>query len=104
MSKKKRQQRQVRRPQRGRGGRNTTSKVVHLLDQGTLNDLRQAKETTRKLIDYNWALYSELALQRSHLENDLTQALNEASIANFTFDKSNLKVPTANTKTKNKEK
>ena len=88
MSKKKRQQRQTRKPPRGRQGRrNATSRVGHLLEQGTLNDLRQAKEATRKLIDYNWALYSELALQRSHLENDLTQALNEASIANFTFEK-----------------
>jgi hypothetical protein len=63
------------------------SSVVHLLEQGTLESIRQAKETTRKLADYNWTLYSELALQRSHIESDLTQALNEATVRNFIFKK-----------------
>ena len=64
-----------------------TSVVVHLLEQGTLEGLRAAKEATRKLIDYHWKFYSELALQRSQIESELADALNEAAIENFSFSK-----------------
>lgn len=85
MSKRK-HRRYIPRPQKHkRGGNSRPPSTLHLLEQGSLSDLRQAKETTRKLIDFNWTLYSELALQRSHLEGELTRTLNEAAIKNFTF-------------------
>jgi hypothetical protein len=89
MSKKRRQQRFPRRPGKRKPGdeKNGSSVVFHLLEQGTLKDLLEAKETTRKLIDYNWTLYSELALQRSRIESELTQALNQAAVKNFPFQK-----------------
>jgi hypothetical protein len=55
------------------------------LEQGTLRDLRAAKETTQRLIEYGWRVYSELALQRSGIEERLKHALNRAAIGNFSF-------------------
>ena len=90
MSKKRKQRKPVHRSSKRSPGNNKetgTSVVVHLLEQGTLEGLRAAKEATRKLIDYHWTLYSELALQRSRIEIDLTEALNEAVVENFSFNK-----------------
>lgn len=39
-----------------RGGKNGTSVVVHLLEEGTLDSLRAAKQASRKLVDYHWNL------------------------------------------------
>lgn len=71
----------------GGASKNGTSVVVHLLEEGTIESLRAAKEASRKLVDYHWNLYSELALQRSKIEAELTRALNEAAVENFSFNK-----------------
>jgi hypothetical protein len=71
----------------GRRGKNGSSVVNHLLELGSLKGLRAAKEATQQLIDYHWTLYSELAFQRSQIEEDLKAALNEAAIGEYPFAK-----------------
>ena len=61
--------------------------VEYLLEQGTLQDMRAAKDRTAALLKYNWEYYSELALQRSQIQDELTKALIQPCISNYRFDK-----------------
>ena len=47
--------------------------------------MRSAKKRTQDLIDYHWAYYSELALQRNHNIEEIKRALISASSSDFSF-------------------
>jgi hypothetical protein len=75
------------RRQQGGKGKSGSSVVNHLLELGSLKGLRAAKEATQQLIDFHWKFYSELAFQRSQIEEELKAALNEAAIGEYRFEK-----------------
>jgi hypothetical protein len=43
----------------------TKPQVIHLLESGTVEGLIEAKKIYKKLLNYHWEYYSELARQRS---------------------------------------
>ncbi|MDR3492705.1 MAG: hypothetical protein P4M12_11825 [Gammaproteobacteria bacterium] len=43
--------------------------VQYLLEAGTLNDIRLAKQVTDEHLKYQWNYYSELARQRSAIQD-----------------------------------
>lgn len=49
--------------------------VGYLLEAGSLEDMRAAKQVTRELIKYHWNYYSELARQRSEIQDQIKIAL-----------------------------
>ena len=51
--------------------RPTPHTVEYLLEQGTLQQMLEAKERTNALLKYYWDYYSELALQRSQIQEEL---------------------------------
>ncbi len=66
----------------------TTPVVVHhLLEQGTLQDMRKAKEKMALNLKYSWDYYSELALQRSQIQEELKKALIGSCISKYQFSK-----------------
>jgi hypothetical protein len=61
--------------------------VTYILEQGSLRDLNRAKKRTDVYLEYYWKHYSELAYQRSLIEDDLRQALNESCTRDFEFER-----------------
>lgn len=59
--------------------------VPYLLEQGSLQDMRNAKSRTADELKYSWDYYSELALQRSQVQDELTQALIKSCTSNYQF-------------------
>ena len=59
--------------------------VATLLEQGTLEDMRTAKEFMAALLKYHWGYYSELALQRSQIQDELTKSLIQPCLSNYRF-------------------
>jgi hypothetical protein len=59
--------------------------VNYILEQGSLRDLNRAKKRTAVYLEYYWKHYSELAYQRSLIEDELRQALNESCTRDFEF-------------------
>lgn len=59
--------------------------VQYLLEQGTLKDMRAAKELTKKLLKYHWNYYSELARQRNEIQDEIKKALIQKSESNYEF-------------------
>lgn len=62
-------------------------RVEYLLEHGTIQNMRMAKEQTKAMLKYNWDYYSDLARQRNQIQEDLKKALIQASISNFKIDK-----------------
>ena len=61
--------------------------VEYLLESGSLADMRAAKIRTDTLLKYHWDYYSEVALQRSQIQGDLSKALVQVCISDFKFQK-----------------
>src|ERR1035438_2162895 len=61
--------------------------VEYLLEQGTLQEMLEAKERSNALLKYHWDYYSELALQRSQIQEELKRSLIQACITNYKFSK-----------------
>lgn len=51
--------------------------VEYLLEKGTLNDLRRAKQAAKERSKFQWHLYSELALQRNAAQDQIQLALTQ---------------------------
>jgi len=54
--------------------------VKYLLETGTLSDMWAAKQKTKALLEYHWNYYSELARQRSLIQDEIKSALIQKSI------------------------
>lgn len=54
---------------------------IHLLESGTLKDLNEAKFHNKKLLNYHWNYYSELARQRNEIQDQIQEALIQTSIS-----------------------
>jgi len=59
--------------------------VEILLEQGSLADIRSAKQLTANLLKYYWNYYSELARQRNEIQDEIKQVLVRSCISNFEF-------------------
>lgn len=55
--------------------------VQYLLENGTLADIQNAKQVTAEHLKCQWNYYSELARQRSAIQDQLRQALIQTSIS-----------------------
>jgi len=62
-------------------------RVEYLLEQGTLEDMRNAKAFTEKFLEYHWKYYSELAYQRKSIEDKISLVLSQGCIQDFSFSK-----------------
>jgi len=54
--------------------------VQYLLESGTLDDMRAAKQVTDALVKYQWDYYSELAHQRNAIQDEIKEALIQTCI------------------------
>ncbi len=81
---KRRKNKNLFRPKSGRTGKSTQG-VAYLLEQGTLAELRLAKERTSALLRFHWDYYSELARQRNAIWDEIQKGLIQASISDFKF-------------------
>ncbi|HSW69228.1 MAG TPA: RES family NAD+ phosphorylase [Gammaproteobacteria bacterium] len=57
------------------------SSVHHLLEVGTLESIRNAKQVTAEHLKYQWMYYAELARQRSLIKESIAQALTQTCIS-----------------------
>lgn len=53
--------------------------VNYLLEAGTLNDMRAAKQKTAGLLKYYWNFYAELAHQRNQIQDEIKNVLIQKS-------------------------
>ena len=58
-------------------------RVEHLLEEGSIKSLVEGKKLNQEHIKYQWDFYSELAYQRSQIQDQLILSIQESSIANF---------------------
>lgn len=66
----------------GRGKSKTKKpQVIHLLESGTVDGLREAKNITQKLLNFHWNYYSELARQRNIIQDQIQEALTQTCIS-----------------------
>ena len=70
---------------RGRKAKKQQS-VEYLLEVGTLDSIRAAKQRTQDLLDHQWAHYSELAYQRNQNLEAIKKSLISASASDFKFE------------------
>lgn len=57
--------------------------VEHLLEEGSLSSLREAKKASEGLLKYHWDFYSELAYQRTQIQAELIKSLQDACIRQY---------------------
>lgn len=57
-----------------------TKTVIKLLESGSIRDIKAAKNATNDLLRYHWNYYSELAQQRSAIQDQIQQAIIQTSI------------------------
>jgi len=62
------------------------SKFFHLLESTNEDAIKNAKDIANKQAKYAWALYSELALQREQVFDDLKQSLLSNCTENYIFN------------------
>ena len=74
-------------PRSSRAASGKPPKIEYLLEQGTLRDIRRAKEHTAEWLEYQWRYYSELAHQRNQILDELKAVLIQASFENYQFEK-----------------
>jgi hypothetical protein len=55
--------------------------VQYLLEAGTLAGMRAAKKKTADILKYHWNYYSELACQRSAIQDEIKQALTQTCVS-----------------------
>lgn len=61
-------------------------RVEHLLEEGSLRSLVEGKTLNQAHIKYQWDFYSELAYQRSLIQDQLMMSLQESAISGYKFD------------------
>jgi len=61
-------------------------RVEHLLEKGTIKSLIEGKRLNQEYIKYQWDFYSELAYQRSQIQDHLILSIQESCVANFKID------------------
>ncbi len=61
-------------------------RVEHLLEEGTIKSLIEGKRLNQEHIKYQWDFYSELAYQRSQIQDQLILSIQESCLANFKID------------------
>ncbi len=49
--------------------------AIHLLESGSIEDLKKAKESYKALLKFYWNYYSELARQRHEIQDQIQEAL-----------------------------
>lgn len=49
--------------------------VIHLLESGSIKELKEAKLNYQNLLKYHWNYYSELARQRNEIQDQIKEAL-----------------------------
>jgi hypothetical protein len=49
--------------------------AIHLLESGSIEDLKKAKESYKALLKFHWNYYSELARQRHEIQDQIQEAL-----------------------------
>ncbi|MCP4679734.1 MAG: hypothetical protein GY854_30440, partial [Deltaproteobacteria bacterium] len=74
--------RKAKKPPKKKKGASTT----YILEQGTLEQLRSQKARMKRYLQYHWDYYSALAHLRNEIQDQLTQALNEACSSDFEFN------------------
>ena len=58
-------------------------RVEHLLEEGSIKSLVEGKKLNQEHIKYQWDFYSELAYQRSQIQDQLILSIQESCIASF---------------------
>lgn len=58
-----------------------TTNIAYLLEQGTLQSLRKAKEIAAARIKFEWDRYAELARQRNIIQDEIKKSLIQTSVA-----------------------
>ncbi|MBU3627211.1 RES domain-containing protein [Polynucleobacter sp. JS-Safj-400b-B2] len=58
-------------------------RVEHLLEEGSIKSLVEGKKLNQEHIKYQWDFYSELAYQRSQIQDQLILSIQESCITNF---------------------
>lgn len=61
-------------------------RVEHLLEEGTIQSLIEGKRLNQENIKYQWDFYSELAYQRSQIQDQLILSIQESCVTNFEVD------------------
>jgi len=61
-------------------------RVEYLLEEGTIQSLVEGKRLNQEHIKYQWDFYSELAYQRSQIQDQLILSIQESCIPNFKID------------------
>ena len=61
-------------------------RVEHLLEEGSIQSLIEGKKLNQAYIKYQWDFYSELAYQRSLIQDQLIASLQVSAIAGYRFD------------------
>ena len=60
--------------------------VNYLLEVGTLESMRAAKQRTEDLLDYHWSYYSELAKQRNQKIEEIKKSLMSSCVSDYKFE------------------
>ena len=60
---------------------------AELLEEGTVESIRDAKHRVSELLKYNWEYYSELAYQRNQILEEIKQALIQTCLSDYEFRK-----------------
>lgn len=61
-------------------------RVENLLEEGSLQSLIEGKKLSQAYIKYQWDFYSELAYQRSLIQDQLVESLQESTVTGYRFD------------------
>lgn len=87
MAKRRNRQLQAKRARKKKRFAPRSSSVVNLLEQGTLAGMQAQKDRTAALLKCYWDYYSELALQRSQIQEEIKKVLMQACLSGYRFEK-----------------
>jgi len=60
-------------------------RVTHLLEEGTVESLTKGKQLSQDYLKYQWDFYSELAFQRSVIQDRLLSAIAQSCVTDLKF-------------------
>ena len=60
-------------------------RVTHLLEEGTIQSLTKGKQLSQDNLKYQWDFYSELAFQRSVIQDRLLSAIAQSCVTDLKF-------------------
>ena len=61
-------------------------RITHLLEEGTVEGLTKGKKLSQDYLKYQWDFYSELAFQRSVIQDKLLSAIAQSCLTDFKFN------------------